>query len=155
MSNSELFEAKPEGQPLPDASRPVLAQQWHELAQPGTWWTAQARIDIAATARAAYRHTPEPEITSLDEVTQRAARMVAADAGNITKSIVDGFVEEGMSPLHYVELVGIIARTTAIDTATLGLGNGLEPYLAAELGQPSNAVVASAKQRSALSLIHI
>ena len=75
--------------------------------------------------------------------------MVAADAGNITKSIVDGFVEEAMTPFHYVELVGIIARTTAIDTATLGLGNGLEPYLPAEPGQPSNAVVAGAKQRSA------
>ena len=39
--------------------------------------------------------------------------------------MVEGFVAGGLSLLHYVELVGIIARTTAIDPATVGLGNGL------------------------------
>ena len=149
MSNTDLFTSTSAGQPLPEASREVLAHQWRQLAEPGTWWTAQERIDIAAVARAAYRNLPEPTASSIEEVTKRAARMVATDAGNITKETVDGFVADGLSDLHYVELVGIVARTTAIDTATVGLGNGLEEYLDAQPGQPSNSVSASAKKRSA------
>ena len=149
MSDAQLFAPSTQNLPLPERSRAVLTQQWQQLAQPGTWWTGEQRIDIAHVGRAAKRGLAEPEATSINQVTRDAAKAVATNAGSITEAMVDGFVADGLSPLHYVELVGIIARTTAIDTATVGLGNGLEPYLPAEPGMPSDTVVQGAKQRSA------
>lgn len=149
MSEVQPFtSANPQSLPMPERTRAVLTHQWQQLAQPGTWWTAQQRIDIAKAGRAARRDLPEPGEGSITDVARRAATLVATDAGSITEATVEGFVADGLSPLHYVELVSIIARTTAIDTATVGLGQGLEPYFDAEPGTPSETIVASAKKRS-------
>jgi len=147
MTNAQLFATR--NLPVPEKSRVVLVGQWEELGQPGTWWTGQQRIDIAHLARAARRGLPEPAASSIDDVTRRAGALVAADAGSITKETVEGFLEQGLEPLQYVELVSIVARSTAIDTATVGLGNGLEPYLDEEAGEPSMLAIPAAKQRSA------
>lgn len=149
MSDYQLFAPSTQNLPIPEVSRVVLAHQWEELARPGTWWTGEQRIDIASVGRAARRNLPEPDANSINHVVKEPAKLVAIDAGSITEAMVEGFVADGLSPLHYVELVGIIARTVAIDTATVGLGNGLEPYLPAEPGMPADAVVQGAKKRSA------
>ena len=149
MSDAQLFAPPARNLPVPERSRVVLADQWEQLAQPGTWWTGQQRIDIASVGRCSLRNLPAPDANSIDQVARNAAKVVATDAGSITKEIVEGFASDGLSPLHYVELVSVIARTTAIDTATVGLGNGLEPYLPAVPGMPSNVAAAGAKQRSA------
>ena len=150
MSDVQPFAAStPQSLPMPERTRAVLTQQWHQLAEPGAWWTGQQRIDIANVGRAARRDLPEPEAHSLNEVDRRAATLVSTDAGSITEATVEGFVADGLSPEHYVELVGIISRTTAIDTATIGLGNRLEPYPDAIPGAAHNTVVPGAKRRSA------
>lgn len=149
MGNAQLFAPAAMHLPVPERSRVVLADQWELLAQSGTWWTGEQRIDIAHVGRAALRALDEPHANSIDDVVRDAAKIVATNAGSITQEMVEGFVADGLSLLHYVELVGIIARTTAIDSATVGLGNGLEPYLPAVPGMPTNAVSPAAKKRSA------
>lgn len=149
MTDGQLFAPTAQHLAMPEGTRVVLAHQWEQLAQAGTWWSGEQRVDIASVGRAASRGLPEPDASSISDVARRAATAVATAAGSITKETVEGYVADGLSPLHYVELVSIIARTTAIDTATVGLGNGLEPYLPPVPGAPSNAEVPGAKRRSA------
>lgn len=135
--------------PVPTATKTVLTKQWHELGAPGTWWTGEQRIAIAAVARAARRGGEGPgDAGSIDEVTQEAAAQVGAAAGDLVEADVDGYHERGLDPLPYVELIGIVSRVTAIDTATIGLGAELQPFGSPSPGEPSKSTVAGAKRRS-------
>lgn len=129
--------------------------QWQSLAGAGSWWTARERNHIASTARSAHRHQNKPQTSDLAAVATEAATMVATAANTIRAVTVERFEHEGLGPLAYVELVGIVARTTAVDTAALGLGLPLRPYLDSGKNLDSgedlkpNQQVGEARKRSA------
>lgn len=149
MTNQQSFSWDNTAVPVPAATMAVVAEQWRELAEPGSWWTAEQRITIAHVGRAARRGFTAPLSTAINETTRTAATQVAVGAGHLTHADIDDFATAGLGPLPYVELVGVVARTTAIDTATIGLGAELQPFLAATLGDPARPAATAAKRRSA------
>lgn len=157
MTDQSPFNLPESALPVPEPSRQIMARQWLQLAQPGTWWTGQQKVAIVATARAERRRQSlgDPDsiadsiADSINEPTRQAAGTVAARAGTITQATVEDWFAQGLDPLAYVELVGLVARTTAIDTAVIGLGGPLEPLPDPAGGEPSQVVLASAKRRSA------
>ncbi len=126
-----------------------MAQQWQGLTEPGSWWTGEQRITIAHVGRAAKRGLNAPHTEAINETSQAAAAQVAVGAGDMTQADIDNYATGGLDPLPYIELVGIVARTTAIDTATIGLGAELQPFPAPAPGEPTRPATTAAKQRSA------
>jgi len=128
---------------------------WQRLAQPGSWWTGEQRVAIAAESRAALdcnwcairkialspysqedsdeKHTRDPIFSGcLPEIAVDAAHRVITDQSRITKRYVDTNAErsagdDGLSKGAYVELVGLVVATFSIDEFHRALDIPLEP----------------------------
>lgn len=112
---------------------------WEEVAQPGTWWTAEERLAIAGARRAA--RCGDAAATSdapnaLPDAAREAAAVVGGDPAHPTEEWVARVTAE-ISEERYVELVGIVARVVAVDTFTRLLGEDLEPFPEPVAGRPS------------------
>lgn len=135
--------------PLRSDMRESMEREWQRLAQPGTWWTGTERVAIAATARAAATgHDDETPLPLNPMVSSMAAR-IATDAPSITRDMVDAFGGAGVPVEAHVEMVGIVARLTAVDTTVRGIGAPLVPLPAPIAGEPSRQLVDAAKRRAA------
>ncbi len=135
--------------PLPPPTRAVLERQWADLAHAGSWWTGAERVAIVEVARAARdgRNPIAPD--RLSPAAREAAASVGAEAGALTSGQVDGFVADDLSVEAYVELVGLVARTAAIDTALTGVGADPAPLPSPEPGEPLRPRRPDARRRSA------
>lgn len=123
-----------------------IADQLRFLARPGATLTGAERVRVAAVARHARRTgTVSDDGPPLD----RAAARIAAAAHTIDRDWVDALFRDGPTVHHYVEVLGIVARTTAIDTAVRGLGAPPVQLPDAVDGAPNGVVDDQAKQRSA------
>jgi len=143
------FQWSSEFLPLPERAIEQFRRQWHLLAEPGTWWSGPERVAIADASRAAQRgELPAPSPDRSDFVGTVAAKVGAA-ASDVTETDVASFEQEGLNPLAFIELVGVVARTAAIDTALRGLGAPIEPLPVPAPGSPSNELGIGAKRRSA------
>ncbi len=149
MSDQQPFSWANTNVPVPSATVAVVAEQWQALAVPGSWWTGEQRVGIAEAGRAAKRGLIAPQSETINQAARAAAAQVAAGAGDMTQADLDKYATDGLDPLSYVELVGIVARTTAIDTATIGLGAELQPFPMPIPGDPTRPAATAAKQRSA------
>lgn len=149
MTDNNPFAFTPPALSVPTPTSTVMAEQWTELGRPGTWWTGEQRVAIASTARANRRGLTIPETETINDTTRRAAALVATKPWAIDQATVSDLNDSGLGLLAYVELVGIIARATAIDTASIGLGADLAPLPHPEPGPPSHATVPGSKQRAA------
>lgn len=154
------------GEQLP--IRPGLAEAlddaWQRLTAPGTWWDGQQRRAIALEARhaldcplcqmrkdalspytvdGAHATLPGSDIPGLDAV--EAIHRLRTDAGRITEKWVKQITSGGLSEEGYVEIVGIVAVLTALDTFDLALGRELRPIPAAQPGQPTRHRPAGAR----------
>lgn len=126
---------------------------WRRLGQPGTWWTAEERIRIASAARAAVNcefcrqrkaalssnmvsgaHTPCP---GLSESVIDLVHRLRTDADRFGPSLFASFVPGVVSAERYVELVGIVATVTAIDTFDTIMGRVLRDWPVSEPGEPT------------------
>lgn len=106
----------------------LVDREWARMAAPGTWWSGAQRVAIAGEARAAMTSaTGATTAGALPPVAAEAARRVAAEACSIRESDVKGWDADGLDPLAYVELVGVVSRLAAVDVATFGLGLDLRP----------------------------
>ena len=130
--------------------RPGLAQEcvraWERLAAPGTWWTGEERLAIAAESR----HAPSCGLCrrrkealspyGVDGVHDTLGALVPAmveivhrlttDAGRLTNKWLAAMLNDGVSEEQYIEAVGVIAVITALDTFDRSLGlpqRGLPP----------------------------
>lgn len=118
----------------------ALGRVWHGLAAPGTWWTGQERTSIAAVARAAYESGESPGAGALSAAATEAAALLAHEPSAVTKERISDWESRGLSASHYVELVGIVARLTAVDTFHRALELELEALPTAEAGEPSRTL---------------
>ena len=103
----------------------ALRAKWHTLASPGTWFTGAERVAIAATARHAMALPPAlapPAGAQLSELVTRAARTVAAAAAAIDLIVTDGWVAAGLDHPNLAELIGVVARLSAVDRLFQALG---------------------------------
>jgi hypothetical protein len=135
----------------------LLAAQdraWAHLARRGTWWTGAERVAIAAATRAAITcphcqarkaalsanmvsgvHTGP--VGGLSEGVVDLIHRVRTDADRFGPSLFAEYVPGVLSAERFVELVGIIASTTAIDTFHATLGMPLRTLPDAEPGSPT------------------
>lgn len=126
--------------PKPIRNDLILAHQraWRRLAQPGTWWDGPQRVAIAAEARRASqcdlcKHrqaalTPNAisgahdSLGALAEPIVEVIHRIRTDASRLTEDWCRQVLTQGMSDAAYVELIGVVATTIAIDAFTHAMG---------------------------------
>lgn len=134
---------------------------WQRLAKPGTWWDGKRRVAIAAETRSAavcehcddckaalspyavegshrsLGHLPE----SIVEIVHR----IATDPGRLTRAWFDRAIDGGISDGEFIETVGVVATTIAVDAFTRAIGLPPHPLPQPEGGEPSTERPAGAK----------
>ena len=123
---------------------------WRALARPGSWWTGEERVAVAAESRnaptcplcAARKAALIPAAVAgehagnhdLPDVAVDAIHRIVTDPGRMTKRYVDDNVAAGLSKPAYVELVGVVVAVFSIDEFHRALGLDLEPLPTPEPG---------------------
>ena len=113
----------------------AFREEWSFLASPGTWWSGEERVQIAAEARRAM--AGEPSGDELSAAVAGVVRTVAADSPLISAEWVEGLVAKGVDMPAYAEIIGVLARLSAVDMFHRALGMPLEPLPDPQPGEPS------------------
>ncbi|GMQ86791.1 MAG: hypothetical protein BMS9Abin07_2388 [Acidimicrobiia bacterium] len=113
----------------------AFRNEWAFLSAPGTWWSGAERVAIAAEARRAM--SGEPHGADLPDPVVRVVRAVAADSPLITAEWVGNLEDEGIALPAYVEIIGIVARLSAVDLFHIALGMALEVLPEPQPGEAS------------------
>lgn len=135
--------------PVPKRIVAGIQRARDQIARPGTWWTAAQRVAIAATARAARAGGPVPANRVLPAAAVDVAAAVAVRAHTITADTVDQADTGGVRAEAFVEIVGVVARTAAIDTTARGIGAEPVAFPDPTPGAPTNRTQPDARRRSA------
>lgn len=131
----------------------AVAEAWRRLARPGTWWTGEERRAIAAEVRRAAScelcrqrkaalspaHV-QGEHDSGDELSPAAVDSIhrlSTDAGRITERWVRETTGGDLGEERYVEIIGVVACVTALDTFDRALGQPMNPLPAPIDGKPT------------------
>lgn len=135
----------------PHPVRPEITQAhrafWDHLADPGSWWTGEQRVAIAAEARSArplrtkppwLRELPTPEDGVIPALATEAVRTIALDAQKIDLAWAERVIS-GLGDAAYIELVAIVVQTTAVDSFAESLGALREPLPTPKPGEPDRA----------------
>jgi alkylhydroperoxidase family enzyme len=139
-----------------------LKRAWERLAAPGTWWSGQERLAIAAEVRGAHqcslcqqrKQALSPYAVKgqhdtagvLSEPIVEVIHRVTTDAGRLTKKWLQAMLGQGVSEEQYVEAIGVIAVITALDTFDLSLGLPQRPLPEALPGAPTRLRPKNARQ---------
>jgi hypothetical protein len=110
----------------------AFRNEWSFLAAPGTWFSGNERVQIAAEARRAMAGEPPGE--DLPESLTGVVRMVAASSPLITDEWVAALEIE---PAAYAEIIGVVARLSAVDLFSIAMGDPLRPLPEPGAGEPS------------------
>ena len=149
--------------------RPDLVEShrkaWEAIGAPGTWLTAERRVAVAAEVRQArqckfcrqikealspygvkgsHEHLgalSAPEIELIHRLVNDPGRL----SEKWSRSVLDGGVSEG----EYVEIVGIIASVSIMDTYTLALGLPDRALPAPGAGEPTHYRPPGARKKAA------
>lgn len=133
--------------PVPENVRSALRREWQRLAMPGTWLRGDERVAVAAEARAA-RSFGEAG-TAVSPLLVEAAQSVSAAAPFVTRDWVEDLLARGLRVEEYVEVVGVVARLTAVDGFVRALGAREQELPARAPGEPVRTVNGDARWRSA------
>lgn len=145
-----------DNQPLPirsnvvDAHREALAG----ISRPGTWLTAQQRVDVVRESRHApgcklcqarvqalspYTLTGNHEtLTELPAAMIEVVHRIATDSGRLTHKWFESVIDDQLSAETYVEVVGVVATSIILDSYATGLGVKLPELLKPEPGEPDH-----------------
>jgi len=134
---------------------------WRRLAAPGTWWDGARRIAIAAETRnaAGCEHCRDSKAAlspfavegshrgagDLPDNLVEIIHRVATDPGRLTRAWFDRAIGGGMSDGEFVETVGVVATTIAVDMFTRAMGLPRHALPAPVGGEPSRARPPGAK----------
>ena len=143
------------------------AQQraWSRIGRAGTWLTAETRVQVAAEARHAggcdlcrrRKAALSPSLaagkhdcaTPLPDAWIDVIHRIVSDPARLTKGWFQSVRKSGMSDEEYIEVLGIVATVTAIDTFARGIGAEQWHLPAAEPGAPSRYRPKEARQHEA------
>lgn len=174
ITDSPMSSISVAGEDLP--IRPELAIALREarvrLSQAGTWWTGEERRFISLEARHASQcrlclarkaalspyaivddYDSHDVVTDLTPSTVEAIHRLATDSGRLTEKWVHEITSSGLTEEAYVEIVGIVAVVTALDTFDYALGmDSLQDFNQAQSGEPDKHRPAGAK--SNLAWVH-
>lgn len=127
---------------------------WDRLADPGTWWTAEQRLAIAAESRHAGTcrlcldraaalspatidgaHTQLA--SDLSDAAIEAIHRIRTDPGRLSEAWFQRLKSAGLPEEAYVELVSVVAVVTAMDTFRRAAGEPQLPLPAPHPGPPT------------------
>ena len=74
---------------------------------------------------------------ALPDVVVDVIHRVRTDAGRLTESWLQRILDAGLSDAEYVEIVGLVATVTALDTLARALGQPLRPLPQPRPGEPT------------------
>jgi len=136
----------------------IHARQFEQLGSPGTWGTAALRVAIVNEARqagyeAGVLEEPDdpgaiPEV-NLSEVARRVVHRLAVTPKDMNQDFYNEAIEEGLTDVEYVEILGLIARFTCFDVFARGIGVSLRPLPEPQSGAPSRERPETAKIENA------
>ncbi len=120
---------------LVDAHRQSLAH----VASPGSRLTAARRVQIAEVARDAYLASdPSPPwVRPYGDPALDVAYRLARHAGTITEQWYEQVITEGMHPLEWVEIVGVVIATLPPIAFARGVGIALPDFPSPSAGEPT------------------
>ena len=117
-------------------------RQWARLAKPGTWLTGAERVAVAEEVRRAPHCTlcidrknalspytikgNHDSAGALPDVMVEQIHRIVTDPGRLTRSWYESLIDAELTPESYVEVLGCVATTVAIDTYCRGVG--LDPW---------------------------
>ena len=118
------------------------AASWRHIAEPGAHFTAQQRLRVAAVARDAYLASePSPAwVRPFGEPALDVAYRIARHAGTITQQWYEQIITEGMHPLEWVEIVGIVVATVPVVSFVRAAGLPPAEFPLPEPGVPHGRV---------------
>src|SRR5258708_796785 len=139
----------------------ALDTAWRALGAPGVWWSGGERLQILSEARAARqcelcrvrkaalsphavagRHD---SATGLPAAPIEAIHRIVSDPGRLSEAWYRRTIELGLRDEAYVELLAVVAITTAVDTFDRSRGSPLRRAPAAVAGEPTRRRPAGAK----------
>lgn len=133
----------------------VAAQRraWHRVAAPGTWWTGEERVEIAAETRHATACTlcsarkaalsPNAVQGEHESVGQFPAPVidlihrVRTDPGRLSRRWFDELAAAGLADTYYVECLAVVVFVTSIDFFCRAIGVPLHPLPTPVSGTPT------------------
>jgi hypothetical protein len=134
---------------------------WSGIGSAGVWWSGGERLAMASEARHARgcplcgvrKAAPIPQsvagehdtITTLSPAAVEAVHRIVSDPGRLSEGWYKRTIAAGLSEEAYVELLGVTAVATAVDTFDRALGASLRPLPREVAGQPSRRRPAGAK----------
>lgn len=157
-SHSQDYRSLAIRQDLGDA----IERAWQHLAGPGTWWTGAERLRMVAETR----HSVHCELCQrrksalspytvagshnslgeLPEVVIDVIHRVRTDADRLTESWLQACYASGLTDAQYVEIVGLVATITGLDTFNHAIGAPLRPLPQPLHGEPSRRRPKNAKK---------
>lgn len=138
---------------------------WQRIAKPGTWWTGQKRVAIAAEARNAVNCTlcrkrkealspnavkgNHDSTNSLPEAAVEVIHRVVTDPGRLSNAWFEQVMDGGLEDTQYVEIISVVVTVVSIDTFCRGIGVPPHPLPTPLDGEPSRFRPKSAKLEGA------
>lgn len=139
--------------PIREDLSSAIDRTWQRLSGPGTWWTGPQRLQIVAETRNAV-HCPlcrerraalspyaitgtHASLGTLPEAVVDVIHRVRTDANRLTDAWLERTLAAGLTDAEYVEIVGIVATTTGLDTFSRAMGTPPAPIPQARAGEPS------------------
>ena len=131
----------------------AVARAWRALGACGVWWTGDERLTIVREARTA-RHCalcrqrkataiPQAVIgshttgTALSSSAIEAIHRIVTDPGRLSDAWYKRIIATDLTEEAYVELLSVVAMTTAVDTFDRALGAPMRELPPAGAGRPS------------------
>jgi alkylhydroperoxidase family enzyme len=143
----------------------AIERAWRHLASHGTWWTGAQRLAMVAETRNAVtcplclaRKAALSPYTlqgthqspgALPETVVDVIHRVRTDAGRLTESWLQRTLAAGLTDAEYVEIVGVVATVTALDTFSRALGQPLRPLPQPRSGEPTRRRPKNARKQIA------
>lgn len=162
-----MVEMRYEGSPVPvrEEIPAADARAWQRLSKPGSWWSGEERVAIAAEVRHARSCTfcrerkqalspnaVQGEHESLGKLPPAAVEVVhriTTDPARLSRTWYRDVISRGLSPEQYVEIVGIVVTLVSIDSFCRALGAELHPLPDPEPGAPTNRRPSGARDQGA------
>lgn len=114
----------------------VFARAFARIGRPGATWNGAQRVAIAVVARSARSGTPIP-VVDLPDAAVEAAAILGGTPAMANPRWLEETVVPAIGHPGYVEIVGLVAQLTAVDTYHRAMGLPLEPLPEPADGAPT------------------